>query len=141
MQDNTAQNEKRAPLSCSLETAAAVIAERCFADKAFGENFLQDPQTALARQNIKTGKRQVHAHENDARNWHIVLPDLKAREAASKYTDEELKAMKDADLRKLSGGEVVVAMTVAVGVTAGVASAVVVGGAVGAAEATSKKKK
>lgn len=147
MQDKDAQTTQQ-PLSRSIETAAAVLAERCFTDKAFGEKFLANPAAALAEKKIKTGKRQVHVHENDARNWHIPLPNLKTRKdlsALDKYSADELKAMSDADLRRLSGGEIlgVVGITLAVTggtIAAGITTAAVAGGAIGASRAADKKK-
>lgn len=143
MQNDTTQNKQgaEAPLSRSLETAAAVVAEHCFKDKAFGEKFSADPKAALAEQNLKIDQRQVHVHKNDARNWHIVLPHLKAREVLGKYTAAELESMSEADMQKLSGGEIAIAAGLAaIATTATVGGTLAVAGAAGGAYAASKKK-
>lgn len=68
-------------LSYSMETAAALLARRCKQDARFLERFEAAPEQVLAECDIDLHARgmRVNLHENDAGNWHLVLPDLDAR--------------------------------------------------------------
>ncbi len=99
------------------ESIAAGIAQRCYRDAAFRKKFAADPEGTLERESNKKLPPgvQLVLCKNDDKRWYIPVPAVRE--------DQELR---DADLEKISAGEVVgvvVAGTVISGILAvGIAS-------------------
>ena len=132
MEQKTQENPK---LRTTPEVAAAVLADRCRADSAFTRKLQDDPKGVLAELNGQEvpGYMNVAVHQNAPDHWHIVIPSQKQAQRlneAYEMMDASGGTMSDEQLAAISGGEIVVVLTligiltpavvVATGATAGI---------------------
>ena len=136
MEQKTQENPK---LRTTPEVAAAVLADRCRKDGAFARKLQDDPRGTLAELNGQKVPEymNVAVHQNAPDHWHIVIPSQKQAQRlneAYKTMDAAGGTLSDEQLEALSGGEIVVILSLIgiVGTATAVATAATAGIVAGA---------
>ena len=102
------------------EVAAAFVADGCRGDKRAAERLRSDCRTALNDLDVRVPDSvDVRVAENTPDTVHVPLPHYNHDEAAAMTMTED-------ELKQISGGEIIIAVCIGIGVT--LTAVVVVGG-------------
>ncbi len=116
---------KKLQLHRTPESAAALLAERCYRDRDFREKFTRDPKGVIAEHSEAAipSEMKVVLCQNDEKNWYIPIPP----------PSEENQPLSETQLDKVAAGEVVSALVIigGIGVAAIVAGGISAGLALG----------
>ncbi len=93
---------KKLQLESTPESLAALVAERCYKDAAFRQDFLANPKDVVEKilGEALPADAEVVACRNDEKRWYIPMPAL---EGAAQLNEKELEAISAGSVARYPG--------------------------------------
>ncbi len=93
---------KKLKLESTPESLAALVAERCYKDAAFRQDFLANPKGVVEKilGESLPADAEVVACRNDDKRWYIPMPSL---EGATQLNEKELEAISAGSVARYPG--------------------------------------